>query len=146
MYFLQGTCHCEIWLVTSADSNIDRSEHCFLFPSLSTYQASATITVHCEIGCQGAADGVRPRWQESWRVGSYNVPSGLFEPSRRAQSTADRVAEQRVRSGLDTAGLPRCLTRIWLSGRESAALASTLFTSIVAPSEISRQSFQFGLF
>ena len=59
MYFLQGTCHCEIWLVTSADSNIDRSEHCFLFPPLSTYQASVTITVHCEIGCQGADDGVR---------------------------------------------------------------------------------------
>ena len=141
MYFLQGTCHCEIWLVTSADSNIDRSEHCFLF--LSTYQASATITVHCEIGCQGAADGVREA-QVARELEAIMFRAAFL--SRRAQSTAGRVAEQRVRSGLDTAGLPWCLTRIWLSGRESAALALTLFTSIVAPSEISRQSFQFGLF
>ena len=143
MYFLHGTCQCEIWLVTSADSNNDRSEHCFLFPPLSTYQASVTIGVHCEIGCQGAADGVRPRWQESWRVGSYNVPSGLFEP----QSPVDCRPSWRAESPIGFRRAPsRCLGWIWLSGREPAALALTLFTWSVAPSEISRQSFQSDLF
>ena len=103
-----------------------------------------TITVHCEIGCQGADDGVREA-QVARELEAIMSRAAFL--SRRAQSTAGRVAEQRVRSGLDTAGLPRCLTRIWLSGRESAALALTLFTWIVAPSEISlkpRPSLQIG--